>query len=35
MVRQLAQSSWVHDHLNVLITGATEQVTLCTTLSSC
>jgi DNA replication protein DnaC len=23
MVRQLAQSSWVHDHLNVLITGPT------------
>ena len=30
-LRQLAQGNWIGEHLNILITGSTGPVTLCTT----
>ena len=34
-LRQLGLCSWIDEHHNVLITGPTESMTLCTTSRSC
>lgn len=34
MLRQLATCTWIGEHINVLVTGATEPMTFCTSLPS-